>query len=383
MSSNESKKLNRRSMLKLAGTVVGAAVVSRASRAVAGRSSTALRTRLSHDFGLRVPLASAGMAFVGLTDLAAAVTNAGGIGVYGAGNDPPRVLAARLEAIQAQSSGPYGVDFLIATSAHGDFTTQDHIDIVAGAHVPIVVFHWNLPSAAWVTQLHAAGTKVWCQTSNVTTALQAIALGCDGIVAQGRSAGGHNRNSTVATWRLVMDMRRALPPRTIILAAGGVSSGSSLVRAIRAGADGGWAGTVFVAATESFAHPDYKARLVAADRPSDTVFTTRFGPEWPGQQQRVLRNRAIAEALTAAPAIIGNTTLFPGVYDAPYQMPKYSAIVPTRTTVGDLEEMDMPAGSRSICDVRQVRPAADIIDDFVAGAEHACECDDGESLDDD
>jgi len=383
MSSNETKKLNRRSMLKLAGAAVGAALVSRASRAVAGRHSTVLRTRLSHDFGLRVPLASAGMAFVGLTDLAAAVTNAGGIGVYGVGNEPPPVLAARLAGIQEQSTGPYGVDFLVATSAFGDFTTQDHIDIAAGAHVPIVVFHWNLPTAAWVTQLHAAGTQVWCQTSSIATAQQAIALGCDGIVAQGRSAGGHNRNSTVATWRLVSEMRRALPPRTILLAAGGVSSGASLVRAIRAGADGGWAGTVFVAATESFAHPDYKARLIAARRPDATLFTTRFGPEWPGQQQRVLRNRATTEPLTTTPATIGNTTLFPDVLDVPYVMPKYSAIVPTRTTVGDLEEMDMPAGSRSIRDVRQVRPAAEIIDDFIAGAEQACDRDDGESLDDD
>lgn len=202
-------------------------------------------------------------------------------------------------------------------------------------------------------------------------------------MAQGRSAGGHNRNSTIATWRLVTHLRRALPPRTIILAAGGVSSGASLVRAIRAGADGGWAGTVFVAATESFAHPDYKARLVAARDPEATVFTTRFGPEFAGQQQRVLRNRATGESLTAAPAMIGNTTLFPGVLDIPYPMPKYSAIVPTRTTVGDLEEMDMPAGSRSIRDVRRVRPAAEIIDDFIDGAEQACDRDDGESLDDD
>ncbi|MEO7734545.1 MAG: nitronate monooxygenase [Kofleriaceae bacterium] len=338
---------------------------------------------MSHDFGLRVPLASAGMAFVGLTDLAAAVTNAGGIGVYGVGNEPPPVLAARLAAIQEQSSGPYGVDFLVASSAFGDFTTQDHIDIAAGAHVPIVVFHWNVPTAAWVSQLHAAGTQVWFQTSDVAIAQQAVALGCDGIVAQGRSAGGHNRNSTVSTWRLVTHMRRALPPRTILLAAGGVSSGASLVRAIRAGADGGWAGTVFVAATESFAHPDYKARLVAARDPDATVFTTRFGPEFAGQQQRVLRNRATDESLTAAPAVIGNTTLFPNVLDVPYAMPKYSAIVPTRTTVGDLEEMDMPAGSRSIRDVRRVRPAAEIVDDFIAGAEQACDRDDGESLDDD
>ena len=384
MSSNESKsKLSRRSLLRLAGAAAGAAVVSRAGRAVAGRPSTILRTRLTHDFGLRVPLASAGMAFVGLPDLAGAVTNAGAIGTYGVGNDPPPVLQARLAALQDLTSGPFGVDFLVATSAFGDFTTQDHIDIAAGARVPIVVFHWNLPTAAWVQQLHAAGTKVWCQTGDVAVAQQAVALGCDGIVAQGRSAGGHNRNSTVPTWRVVSHMRRVLPPRTMIRGSGGGAPGHSRVRAIRAGADGGWAGTVFVAATESYAHPDYKARLVHAKEPSETVFTTRFGPEWPGQQQRVLRNRATQQALTTSPEQIGNTVLFPGVVDAAYPMPKYSAIVPTRDTVGDLEEMDMPAGSHSLRAIRRVRPASDIVDDFIDGAHEACERDDFASIDED
>jgi enoyl-[acyl-carrier protein] reductase II len=370
-------------MLKLVGAAAGAMALGSASRAAAGRHSTILRTRLAHDFGLRVPLASAGMAFVGLTDLAAAVTNAGGIGVYGVGAEPPPVFAARLAAIREQTSGPFGVDFLVDTSAFGAFTTQDHIDIAVSARVPIVVFHWNLPEASWVAQLRAVGTAVWCQTSLVTAAQQAIALGCHGIVAQGRSAGGHNRNSTVATWRVVWQMRRALPPGTMILAAGGVSTGPSLVRAIRAGADGGWAGTVFVAATESYAHPNYKAQLIAAKQPNDTVFTTRFGPEWAAQQQRVLRNRATSEVMRAMPESIGETTLFPDVLDVPYPMPKYSAIVPTRDTTGDFAEMDMPAGSESIRAVREVRPAADIIDDFIAGAHGACDRNDHQSLDDD
>jgi enoyl-[acyl-carrier protein] reductase II len=178
-------------------------------------------------------------------------------------------------------------------------------------------------------------------------------------------------------------MRRALPHRILILASGGVSSGPSLVRAIRAGADGGWAGTVFVAATESFAHAGYKARLVQARSADATEFTTRFGPEFPDAPQRVLRNRAATERTTATPQVIGNTTLVPGVPESAYPMPKYSAIVPTRATTGDLEEMDMPAGSRSIFDVHRVRPAADIVDDFEASARDACDRHDDLSLEDD
>lgn len=369
--------------MKLAGAAAGASVLSRASRVSADRHSTSLRTRLSIDFGLTTPLVSAGMAFVGLTDLTAAVSNAGAVGVYGVGAEPPPVFAERLQAIQAQTSGPYGVDFLLSTSVFGPFTTQDHIDLAASARVPIVVFHFDVPIAAWVTQLHAAGCKVWVQTGDVQVALQAVAVGADAVIAQGRSAGGHNKNSTIATWRLVELMRRALPPRIFILAAGGIADGHSLVRAIRAGADGGWAGTVFVAAAESYAHPDYKARLIAAHRPNATQFTTVFGPEWVGQQQRVLRNRATTQATTTLPVTIGSTRLFPGVRDVAYPMPKYSAIVPTRDTTGDLEEMDMPAGSVSVRAVRAVRPAADIVDDFIEGGREACGHDDHESLDDD
>jgi enoyl-[acyl-carrier protein] reductase II len=293
------------------------------------------------------------------------------------------VVAARLDAIQEQTSGPYGVDFIVGTSPTGDNTTQDHIDIAAGARAPIVVFHWNVPSRAWVEQLHAAGSKVWMQTGDVHVALQAVAAGADGIVAQGRSAAGHNRNATIATWRVVERMRRALPARIFILASGGVSNGASLVRAIRAGADGGWAGTVFVAAEESYAHPDYKARLIAARSPNATEFTTVFGPEWPGQQQRVLRNRGVDQPQSLLPEAIGTTTLFPGVFDVPYTMPKHSAIIPTRDTTGNLDEMDMPAGSRSVLAVRKVRPAAEIVDDFVDGGREACDRHDDESLDDD
>jgi enoyl-[acyl-carrier protein] reductase II len=178
-------------------------------------------------------------------------------------------------------------------------------------------------------------------------------------------------------------MRQALPASILILASGGISDGHSLVRALRAGADGGWAGTVFVAATESEAHPDYKARLVAARSPDATQFTTAFGPEFAGQQQRVLRNRGTADPSSTTPVTIGTTTLFPGVLNVPYTMPKHSAIVPTRDTVGDLDEMDMPAGSKSLQAVRRVRPAEEIIEDFIAGGREASDRGGDESLDDD
>ncbi len=381
----DTRQLDRRAVLKLAGKIagvgVGAALLSRAPKASASRRSRELETRFSIEFGLRTPVASAGMAFVGLPDLAAAVTNAGAMGVYGAGVEPPPVIAARVRQLQEQTSGPYGIDFIVGTSPAGPITTQDHIDIAASGRVPVVVFHWNVPTRAWVQQLHSAGCKVWVQTGDIRTAVQAVALGVDGIVAQGRSAGGHNKNATIPTWQVVAEMRLLLPPKIFILASGGICNGQSLVRAIRCGADGGWAGTVFVAAEESYAHDGYKQRLINAQSDNATQFTTVFGPEWPGQQQRVLTNTGTSSTTSILPQTIGSTLMFPGVVDAPYTMPKHSAIVPTRDTTGDLNEMDMPAGSVSVKAVKRIRPAVEIVDDFVVGGNEWSDRDDRFSID--
>jgi NAD(P)H-dependent flavin oxidoreductase YrpB (nitropropane dioxygenase family) len=360
--------LTRRQLLGIAGT---AALALQGRRAFADRDRgghRALETRLVTEYGARYPIANAGMAFVGLDELAIAVSNAGGIGVYGAAPEPPPVVDARLSAIAAATTGPYGIDFIIASSALGDFTTQDHIDVVAAHAVPVVVFHWAVPSIAWVQQLQAAGCRVWVQAGDPDFARAALAVGADGIVAQGSSAGGHNRNSTIPTLELVARIRAEVSRDCLMLAAGGIADGASLVRALEAGADGGWMGTRFVAAAESFAHPEYQRRLVQAKRFDATAFTTAFGPEWPGQQQRVLRDAATADPTATTPATIGTTELFPGVVNSPYTMPNHSAIVPTRNTQGDFGQMDMPAGSESVLAITRVQPAQQIIDDVIAEA---------------
>lgn len=345
-----------------------------------GDDEVSLHTRLVREYDIRYPIASAGMAFVGLPELVVAVSNAGGLGVYGAAPEPPPVVDARLAAIASQTSHPFGVDFILATGPLGDFTTQDHVDVAAAHRVPVVVFHFDLPRQSWVDQLQAAGSRVWVQAGSVDVAVQAVGLGCDAIVAQGSSAGGHNHNQTIPTLDLVQRIRPRLPRHCLLLAAGGIADGHSLVRALRAGADGGWIGTRFAASTESYAHPGYKARLVQAKGRHATKFTTVFGPEFPGATQRVLANRAATEPPTTQPPIIGSTLLFPGVVNAPYDMPKDSAIVPTRDTTGDLEEMDMPAGSESVLEIVRVQPAAEILDEIVTEARHLL--DDGHRHDD-
>ncbi|XYH93908.1 nitronate monooxygenase [Sorangium sp. So ce1128] len=330
-------------------------------------STLSLTTRLTVDYGVQYPLVSAGMAFVSLPPLVSAVSNAGGIGVLGAGIEPPPVVEARIQAIKALTPNLFGVDFIVGTGPSGPFITQEHIDVCIAEAVELVIFHWNTPDVAWVNALHAAGAKVWAQVGSVAAARAAVAAGADGIIAQGEQAGGHCR-ATQKTNPLVRDIRRQVNP-ALLLAAGGIADGASVVKALWYGADGVVVGTRLVASTEAYAHPDYKARVVQAGDNS-TAVQTFFGPEWPNQRQRVLRNRVVRRwagnettipSPPPPPATIGTTVLFPGVLDVPYVMPKFSAIVPTPDTVGDLEEMDMPAGSESVLAIASVEPAAEIV----------------------
>ncbi len=132
-------------------------------------------------------------------------------------------------------------------------------------------------------------------------------------------------------------------------------------------------GTRFASAVESYAHPQYKARVLAAKWDGDAVVTTMFGPEWPDKPLRVLRDLVVDQWAgresqipnpPPPPAVIGET-IFAG---EPYAMPKFSVILPTRDTTGDFEEMAWTAGIVSAKRIYEIKPAAQIVTDMVAEA---------------
>jgi NAD(P)H-dependent flavin oxidoreductase YrpB (nitropropane dioxygenase family) len=338
--------------------------------ALSGGCSGLLTTRLVTEYGVKYPFVGAGMSFVSLANLTAAVTNAGGIGVIGAAPGSPDALLAQIQAVKSMTSGLFGVDFINSTGAGGPFTTDAHIDVCIQQGVKIVVFFFETPPAAWVDRLHSSGAKVWMQVSSVAGALEAAAVGVDAIIAQGSQAGGHNRSKT-PTLTLVPQIVNAVGS-LMVLAAGGIADGKSVAKALAHGADGVWVGTRLVASTEAYAHINYKHRIVQACS-SGTVRTTMFGPEWPDQKIRVLRNRVTDRwagkeshipTPPPPPAVIGSTVLFGNLYP----MPKFSAIIPTPDTTGDLEEMCMPAGSESTALVHDIKPAGHIIVEMMTSA---------------
>jgi NAD(P)H-dependent flavin oxidoreductase YrpB (nitropropane dioxygenase family) len=379
-------KVSRRRMLGLLGAggmaavAAGGQVFGKEGTVNMEQKSVSLDTRLTREYGVRYPLVCAGMAFVGTAPLAAAVANAGGVGMLGAGPEAPEGVLNLIDQTRALTGELFGVNFIVDETRFGPMTTDDHVKVCAAKGVRVVSFHWNPPERRWVEWLHAAGAKVWFQTGLVEQARAAVEVGVDALVAQGGEAGGHVR-AEAGTLRTLEDIRDAVPASTLVLAAGGIADGRDVARALKNGADGVWIGTRFVASAESNAHDEYKRRLVEA-RGRATEHTTLFGPEWPAQRIQVLRNRVVAEwagredeipTPPPPPDFIGSTRLMPNsVPDGglPYEMPKFSAMLPTPATTGDFEEMCMPAGA-GVKFIREIKPAAEIVAELMEEAAKA------------
>jgi len=337
-----------------------------------------LQTRLTESFGLRHPFVGAGMGFVALPELVAAVSEAGGLGVLGVAPEPPPVFLERIAQIRSLTSRPFGVDFFLAVSPTlGPITVDDHIKIAAAAKVALAVFHFGISDPTWVAALKAAGVAVWVQVPTLEQARAALAAGADGLVAQGVEAGGHN-HSTLPLHSLLREIREEIGDRVLVLAAGGIATGADVVSALAHGADGVWVGTRLVASTEAYAHPEWKRRIVEARGHKATVITTLFGPEVPCLPYRVLRNPAIDAAIDRQDEVcalppagdpIGSTTLFPGTSfeTQGVPMPTFSALPPTPDTTGDFDAMGMPTGEGAQ-QIRDVKPAARIIADMMGEA---------------
>lgn len=315
-----------------------------------------LRTRLTEAYGLEVPFIGAGMAFVTTPALVAAVSNAGGMGTLAASLVPAEALRELIRGTRSMTTRPFGVNIIT------QFTEQAQLDVCIEERVPVVSFFWNDPPEAFIRSLHAAGVKVWMQVGSLREARAAVRCGVDAVIVQGQEAGGHNR-STATLLALVPAVVDAIAPVPVI-AAGGIADGRGVVAALALGAEAVWVGTRLVASQEAYAHDEYKRRIVEAEA-SDTVRTTIFGPEWPHQSMRVMRNRVVNEWITresevvyaADPAEFIGETILAG---QPVPLAKFSSLPPTPDATGDFEEMALIAGE-SVGLVKQIKPAGEIV----------------------
>jgi NAD(P)H-dependent flavin oxidoreductase YrpB (nitropropane dioxygenase family) len=315
-----------------------------------------LRTSVTERFGLATPILSAGMAMVARPALAAAVSNAGGLGMLGTDVLPPAALGEMMRATRALTERPFGVDLL------GPFLTDAHIDVAIAEGAALVVAFWGGPSPAQVERLKAAGVAFWMQVGSVAEAREAAALGAETVIVQGAEGGGHNR-AEAATMTLLPAVRRAIAPLPVV-AAGGIVCGRTMAAALALGAEAVWCGTRFLASAEADAHPGYKQAVLDAGV-GDTLKTTLFGPEWPDAPMRVLANAATREwAGREAEARVryGEETVATlATPEGAVPLPRFSVYLPTTAVAGDLDQLCLTAGE-SAGNVAQILPAAAIVE---------------------
>jgi enoyl-[acyl-carrier protein] reductase II len=237
-----------------------------------------MQTRLTELLGIEHPVMLAGMGGVSYSELAAAVSEAGGFGCLGASTMGDEKMAAEIAAVRHATAKPFGVDLL--TAMPGGMTDQVKTIIEGGASA--FVAGLGVPTEV-VDLCHSHKVIVVSMCGKVEHAQRAVDAGCDLVVAQGTEAGGHT--GQVASFPLVPQIVDAVGDRVPVVAAGGIFDGRGLAAALALGADGIWVGTRFIATPEARGVLGYKDRLLASREDQTTVSRA-----YSGKTMRVVRN---------------------------------------------------------------------------------------------
>lgn len=238
-------------------------------------------------FGIQYPLIQAGMIWCSGWRLASAVSNAGGLGIIGAGSMYPDVLREHIQKCKQATSLPFAVNIPMLYP-NVDLLLQ----IILEEKVPIVFTSAGNP-ATHTANLKAAGVVVVHVVSNVKFALKAQAAGVDAIVAEGFEAGGHNGREETTTLCLIPAVKKAVS--IPVIAAGGIGSGATMLAAMALGADAVQIGSRFILSEESSAHSNFKNKILAAKEGDTKLSLKKITPV------RLLKNN-FAESVWAAEA---------------------------------------------------------------------------------
>jgi len=278
--------------------------------------------------------------------LAAAVANAGGLGMIGIGRQSFDVIERYLNDVDGMTTAPVGCTCIAL------FVRPEVVELAA-SRVPIIEFFYEWPDPARVPDNVICG---W-QVGSVDEAKAAVDAGCRYVIAQGVEAGGHVRGK-LPLHEIVPAVRAAVD--VPVVAAGGIGDVEAVRNAIALGADAVRVGTRFVATRESNAHPDYVAALVGAEA-DDSVLTEAFGVGWPAAPHRVLQS-SLAAATASSADVLGETALADGTS---MPMQRFAVSSPTRDTTGDIAAMAMYAGL-SVGAVHRLMSAADVVAELSA-----------------
>lgn len=241
-----------------------------------------MKTRITELLGIEEPVIQGGMAWVAEYHLAAAVSEAGGLGIIGAASAPPEVVREQIRKVKERTSKPFGVNVMLMNP-----NAPEVAKVVVEEQVPVVTTGAGNP-AKFMSLWKEAGVKVIPVVASVAMAKLMVRGGADAVVAEGMESGGHI--GSTSTMALVPQVADAIDAP--VIAAGGIADGRGIAAAFMLGAEGVQIGTRFVVTEEAQVHENYKECILKA-RDIDSRVTGRST----GHPVRALRNKMTKEYL--------------------------------------------------------------------------------------
>lgn len=298
---------------------------------------------LNELLGIKYPVIQGGMANIATGEFAAAVSNAGGLGLIGAGGMTPETLEENIHKCRSLTNKPFGVNIMLMHPA-----AQEMAEIVARERIPVVTTGAGNPGK-YMEMWKAAGSLVFPVVPSVALAQRLEKAGADGVIAEGTESGGHVGELTTMVLVPQVCDATSLP----VIAAGGIADGRGVAAAFLLGACGVQMGTRFLSAEECSIHPVYKERILKANDLCTMVTGKRLGHPVRSLRTNFARNYSKAE--------------YGGMDDEALEA-LGSGALRKAVVEGDLEHGCFLSGQIAAM-VHEVQPAADIVRDVIEGAE--------------
>jgi enoyl-[acyl-carrier protein] reductase II len=299
-----------------------------------------MANRITELFGIKYPIIQAGMVWCSGYKLAAAVSNAGGLGIIGAGSMYPDVLRMHIQKCKQATSNPFAVNVPLLYP-----NVQEIMDILIQEEVKIVFTSAGNP-ATWTAFLKEKNITVIHVIANTKFALKAQECGVDAIVAEGFEAGGHNGREETTTLCLIPMIKAAV--KIPVIAAGGIASGKAMLAAFALGADAVQIGSAFAVAEESSAHPNFKEKIISSAEGDTKLRMKKLVPV------RLLKNE-FADAVAQAEAQGANTAELAELLGR--------ARAKLGMFEGDMEQGELEIGQVSAM-LDEIKPAAIILNEI-------------------
>lgn len=322
-----------------------------------------LHTSLLDMLGIEFPIIQAPIGSATCPQLAAAVSNAGGLGMLALSWSGLQAARRAIRETRTLTSRPFGVNLVL------EWDQRNRLDACLEEGVSIVSFFWGDPSP-YLSAARNAGAKVMHTIASVTEARRVVDLGVDMVVAQGWEAGGHILGQ-VATMALVPSVVDAVSP-TPVIAAGGIADGRGVAAVLALGASGAWIGTRFLASDEARIHPKYRQSIFQA-RETDTVYSTLFDGGWPNAPHRVIENSTVADWKSAGSPRAGQRPAEGSVvaqFADGRLIHLYDDTIPLPGMTGEVERLALYAG-QSVGLVKELKSAGAIVQEIAEDARRA------------